>query len=89
MTNHIFMYNVAMELREIIRQIHHLISAKERTSITQLEMSHRIGVKERTYSEYMRGGNSPKGMEALLNLLAQLDDDDIVRVVDGWRNKYE
>ena len=66
-----------MELNDLINRIHKLIEAKA-------EMAKRIGVQHRTYVEYSRGKNQPLAMKALLNLLNELDDDEIIKVVRGW-----
>lgn len=47
-------------------------------------MAKRIGVQPRTYTEYSRGTNQPLAMKALLNMLNELDDEDIVKVVRLW-----
>lgn len=73
-----------MELKELIRGAHHLVEAKEKRSITQAAMALRIGVGHRTYLEYQRGTNAPLAMKALLNLLNQLDDAEIVKVIREW-----
>lgn len=73
-----------MELKEFIRGAHSLIEAREKKRITQEDMAGRVGVGYRTYMEYQRGTNTPLGMKALLNLLALLDDQEIVRVVREW-----
>ncbi len=49
-------------------------------------MAARVGVGYRTYLEYQRGTNAPLAMKALLNLLALLDDQEIVRVVREWND---
>lgn len=74
-----------MELKELIRGAHSLVEAREKKSITQLEMADRIGVGYRTYLEYQRGTNAPLAMKALLNLLAILDDQEVIRVVREWQ----
>ena len=73
-----------MELKEFIRGAHSLIEAREKKRVTQEDMGGRIGVGYRTYMEYERGTNKPLGMKALLNLLALLDDQEIVRLVREW-----
>ena len=78
-----------MELKEFIRGAHSLVEAKEKKRVTQDEMAGRIGVGHRTYMEYQRGTNAPLAMKALLNLLAMLDDQEIVRVVREWDQERE
>lgn len=50
-------------------------------------MAFRIGVSQRTYTEYIRGTNKPLAMKAMLNILNELDDEDIIKMVRLW--KYE
>lgn len=78
-----------MELNILINKIHKLIEAKEIKTISQPNMAKKIGVSSRTYTEYSRGTNQPLAMKALLNMLNELDDDDIVKVVRLWKNKDE
>lgn len=73
-----------MKLNDLINRIHKLIEAKEIKTISQAEMAKRIGVQHRTYVEYSRGKNQPLAMKALLNMLNELDDDEIVKVVREW-----
>lgn len=74
-----------MELNILINKIHKLIEAKEIKTISQPNMAKRIGVQPRTYTEYSRGTNQPLAMKALLNMLNELDDEDIVKVVRLWK----
>lgn len=78
-----------MELNILINKIHKLIEAKEIKTISQSDMAKRIGVSSRTYTEYSRGTNQPLGMKALLSMLAQLNDDDIVKIIKFWRENRD
>jgi len=49
------------------------------------DMSDRLGISYRTYTEYLRGKNEPKAMKAVLNLLSQLEDNEIIAVVKTWK----
>ena len=73
-----------MELNILINKIHKLIEAKEIKTISQPSMAKMIGVQPRTYTEYSRGTNQPLAMKALLNMLNELDNEDIVKVVRLW-----
>jgi len=73
-----------MELNNLINKIHKTIEAKEIIDISQKDMAMRIGVAPRTYTEYTRGTNKPLAMKALLNMLNNLDDEDIVKIVRLW-----
>ena len=78
-----------MELNILINKIHNLIEAKEIKTISQPNMAKKIGVSSRTYIEYSRWTNHPLGMKALLYMLNELDDEDIIKVVRLWKNKDE
>ncbi len=75
-----------MDISVFLRKVHYLIDAKEARSVPYHEMSERIGVSHRTYSEYMRGKNAPLAMSALLNLLSQLDGDTLVKLLEEWQS---
>ena len=78
-------YSINMELNKLINKIHKLIEAKEIKTISQPNMAKRIGVSSRTYIEYSRGTNKPLGMKALLNMLNELEDEEIVKVIRLWK----
>lgn len=74
-----------MELKDFLHEVHHRIEARERMRISQSCMADRLGISQRTYLEYLRGTNAPTGMRALLNLLIQLEDNELVSAVRGWQ----
>ena len=79
-----------MKLSQILKKTHTLIESKEIQSISQQEMANRLGVSLRTYTEWLRDVNQPLAMKAILDMLSQLNDDYIVKVVRTWevsRNK--
>ncbi|MCV3478099.1 XRE family transcriptional regulator [Campylobacter lari] len=78
-----------MKLSQIIHKIHKLIEAKELKNITKKEMANRLGISERTYIEWLRETNEPIAMKAMLNMLSQLKDDDIIRVVREWKQEIK
>ncbi|WP_298042735.1 XRE family transcriptional regulator [uncultured Campylobacter sp.] len=78
-----------MKLAHVLYKIHKLIEAKELQSITQKEMARRLSVSERTYIEWLRETNEPIAMKAILDMLSQLNDDDIVRIVRTWGKQLE
>ncbi|WP_251819087.1 helix-turn-helix domain-containing protein [Campylobacter jejuni] len=71
----------------MINKIHKLIEIKEAKNISQAKMAERIGVNYRTYVEYTRGTNAPLAMKVLLNMLNEIDDDDIIKVIRAWKDK--
>ena len=69
-------------LPSLICSAHRLIEANEGgTRISIEEMSRRMLVSHRTLTEYERGTNQPTAMRALLLLLAQLEDEQIVQMI--------
>ncbi|EOI0494982.1 helix-turn-helix domain-containing protein, partial [Campylobacter jejuni] len=74
-----------MKLSQIIHKIHKLIEAKELKNITKREMANRLGISERTYIEWLRETNEPIAMKAVLDMLSQLKDDDVIQVVREWK----
>lgn len=55
--------------------------------ITYASMALTLGVSERAFSEWMRGAREPAAMEALLDMLAMLTDDEVARVLNVWRTR--
>lgn len=76
-----------MKLSQIIYKIHKLIEAKELKNITKREMAGRLGISERTYVEWLRETNEPIAMKAVLDMLSQLKDDDILQVIEAWKQE--
>ena len=75
-----------MKLAQIIYKIHKLIEARELKNITKIEMANRLNISGRTYIEWLRETNEPIAMKAVLNMLSQLKDDDILQIVREWEN---
>jgi len=75
-----------VKLAQIIYKIHKLIEARELKNITKKEMANRLNISGRTYIEWLRETNEPIAMKAVLNMLSQLKDDDILQIVREWEN---
>jgi transcriptional regulator with XRE-family HTH domain len=72
----------AFNLQALVCSAHRLIEVNEGgTRITAAELSKRMKISARTLTEYERGTNHPTSMRALLLLLAQLRDDQIIDLV--------
>jgi transcriptional regulator with XRE-family HTH domain len=54
--------------------------------ITYADMASTLGVSHRAFSEWMRGAREPAAMEALLKMLSMLPSDEVLRVLDVWRD---
>lgn len=82
--SYLFTIILHMELKDFIRQAHRIVETNENRDYRQADMAKAIDCNERTYGEYLRGGLSPSSMKTLLNLLAKLKDEDIIRVIRAW-----
>lgn len=75
-----------MNLNEFIDQAHRIYVARHGKN-TQAGVATAIGIKPRTYIEYLRGTNAPIGMIALLNMMSSLPNNDVIDLIDSWRGK--
>lgn len=73
-------------VHDLLRELHHRIEAKEHSRISQAAMASRLNVSPRTYLEYLRGTNAPVGMRVVLDLLAMLEDGDVLQLIQHWRS---
>lgn len=81
-------HDAGLSLKEFLLSVHKQIEKKPPSRrITRPEMAARIGSTKRTYTEYLLGTVKPHPMRVLLQLLAQLDDEDIVGAVRWWAAK--
>lgn len=53
--------------------------------ISYATMASTLGVSQRAFAEWMRGAREPAAMEALLQMLSMLPDDEVSRVLGVWR----
>lgn len=70
-----------LDVSSLIREIHRRIEAAESKQITHEEMAGRLAISKRTYVEYLRGTNRPKGLGVMFHLLQMLDHEDLVNVL--------
>jgi hypothetical protein len=75
-----------MNLECFINQAHLLFMARYGRK-TQAKVAMAIGIKPRTYVEYLRGVNQPKGMIALLNMLCMLPERDVIELLSKWKKQ--
>jgi transcriptional regulator with XRE-family HTH domain len=76
-----------MELQHLLAKAHLCVELNSGERISQKEMANKLGISLRTYSEYLNGGSSPIGVEALLDLLILLKDEQIIDLMNAWKNK--
>jgi predicted XRE-type DNA-binding protein len=55
--------------------------------ISYAAMAATLGVSQRAFSEWMRGAREPAAMEALLQMLSMLPDEEVSRVLSIWRTR--
>lgn len=53
--------------------------------ISYAAMASTLGVSQRAFAEWMRGARKPAAMEALLQMLSMLPDEEVSRVLGVWR----
>jgi len=70
-----------MNLKGLLKTAHHLIEAKEHGDITQNDMAKRLGISERSYAEYLSGRRQPLAVSAVLRMLGQLSNKDILKLI--------
>lgn len=70
-----------LDVPALLHEIHHRVEAAEKRRITHAEMALRLGISKRTYVEYLRGTNRPKGLGVMFHLLQMLDREDLLRLV--------
>lgn len=74
-----------MELKELLAKAHLYAELNIGERISQKEMAKRLGISLRTYSEYSTGGSSPIGIEALLDMLSILKDEQVIELINEWK----
>ncbi len=73
-------------ISQILSAIMFGLQRAQNRRISYASMADKLGVSERAFSEWMRGAREPAAMEALLDMLAMLADDEVARVLDVWRS---
>lgn len=57
--------------------------------ISYATMASTLGVSHRAFAEWMRGAREPAAMEALLQMLSMLPDEEVSRVLGIWRARSQ
>jgi len=83
-------YTLGMKVSDIFNIVHNAVEAKENgRKISQKAMAERLGISMRTYQDWRTGKANPIAARALMQMLGELDDDEIVRVVKKIRSLDE
>lgn len=78
-----------MKLKEFFKQCQRIVEVKDCKDYKYSDMAEKLGVSERTYGEYIRGDISPLSAKALLNLLSEMNDEDIIQMIRRWEKGFE
>ena len=71
-----------MNSRDLFNILHNAVEAQGYgRKISQKDMADRIGISMRTYQDWKLGKSNPQAATAIFKMLAELDEEDIVRVV--------
>ncbi len=71
-----------MKVNDIFNIVHNALEAKNNgKKISQKKMAEALGVSMRTYQDWRTGKAQPMAARALMQMLGELDDDEIIRVV--------
>ena len=75
-----------MLVSDIFNIVHNALEAKNNgRKISQKAMAESLGISMRTYQDWRTGRARPLAVKALMKMLGELDDDEIVRVVKKIR----
>ncbi len=72
-------------LSAVFRQIHLRVQVQSGCTLTHSELAHLAGVGSRSVGDWMRGASAPSGMRAILELLSQMQEGDVMAVLQEWR----
>jgi len=71
-----------MDLADVFNILHNAVESEHMgKKISQKEMAKRMGVSMRTYQDWKIGTSAPQAARVVLEMLGELEDEDIVRVV--------
>jgi putative transcriptional regulator len=71
-----------MNLTDLFNILHNAIEAKKNgKKISQKEMAQELDVSMRTYQDWRLGNASPQAARVVIQMLGELEDDEIIRVV--------
>ena len=71
-----------MEINDLFNLLHNSVEAQHNgKKISQKTMSEKLDISMRTYQDWRLGNAKPQAAKAVLEMLAMLEDDEIIRVV--------
>jgi len=76
------LYYPHMESKDLFNLLHNAVEAQHfGKKISQKEMAKKLGISMRTYQDWKLGRTNPQAALVIFKMLAELDEEDIVRVV--------
>jgi putative transcriptional regulator len=71
-----------MEINDLFNLLHNAVEAQHNgKKISQKTMAEKLDVSMRTYQDWRLGNAKPQAAKAVIEMLAMLEDDEIIRVV--------
>ena len=71
-----------MEINDLFNLLHNAVEAQHNgKKISQKTMAEKLDISMRTYQDWRLGNAKPQAAKAVLEMLAMLEDDEIIRVV--------
>ncbi|MFA6188839.1 MAG: XRE family transcriptional regulator [Sulfuricurvum sp.] len=71
-----------MEINDLFNLLHNAVEAQNNgKKISQKIMAEKLEISMRTYQDWRLGNAKPQAAKAVLEMLAMLEDDEIIRVV--------
>lgn len=71
-----------MEINDLFNLLHNAVEAQHNgKKISQKTMAEKLDISMRTYQDWRLGNAKPQAAKAVLEMLAMLDDDEIIRVI--------
>lgn len=71
-----------MEINDLFNLLHNAVEAQHKgKKISQKTMSEKLDISMRTYQDWRLGNAKPQAAKAVIEMLAMLEDDEIIRVV--------
>ncbi|MDD5211525.1 MAG: XRE family transcriptional regulator [Sulfuricurvum sp.] len=71
-----------MEINDLFNLLHNAVEAQYNgKKISQKTMSEKLNISMRTYQDWRLGNAKPQAAKAVLEMLAMLEDDEVIRVV--------
>ncbi|WP_456381559.1 XRE family transcriptional regulator [Hydrogenimonas sp.] len=83
-------FDFPMKVNDVFNIVHNAMEAKNNgRKISQKSMAWKLGISMRTYQDWRTGRAQPLAVRALMQMLGELDDEEIVRVVKKIRSLNE